>query len=79
LGLQASPYLPVYCASKAAVVSLSRSYGHTLQYNQKKVRVLTLCPGLTATNIIDNLCDKIYSARYMEFEQNLREALPLQQ
>lgn len=48
-----TPYyaLPVYNASKYGVVGFSKSLGSTRTFNKTGVRVLTICPGCTKTDM----------------------------
>ncbi|XP_048733140.1 15-hydroxyprostaglandin dehydrogenase [NAD(+)]-like [Ostrea edulis] len=43
-GLVAVPHAPVYCASKHAIVGLTRSIGEHPLYRQKGIRCIALCP-----------------------------------
>ena len=52
-GLTATPYLVAYGASKAAVVSLTRSLAH--EWGGSGVRVNALCPGWTMTDLNTDL------------------------
>lgn len=47
-GFQPVPYFAVYCASKAYVLSFSEALHEELK--PRGIRVLTVCPGYTATN-----------------------------
>ncbi len=47
-GFVPGPYMAVYYASKAYVISLSLALGEELRYN--KIQVSVLCPGTTKTN-----------------------------
>ncbi|XP_028160710.1 15-hydroxyprostaglandin dehydrogenase [NAD(+)]-like [Ostrinia nubilalis] len=51
LGLVSLPYLPFYTASKHAVNGFSKTVGHSLNFKAHGVRVITLCPGVTRTNL----------------------------
>lgn len=63
-GLGGTPALAPYGASKAAVVSLSRSLA--MEWGSAGVRVNALCPGWTATDLNSNLwTDDRISARMM--------------
>lgn len=48
VGFQPVPYMTVYAASKAFVLSFSE--GLWAEYNNQGVRVIALCPGATATS-----------------------------
>jgi short-subunit dehydrogenase len=52
LGLVAVPNASAYTATKFAVVGLSEALD--LEYRDRGIRVLALCPGLVATNIIED-------------------------
>nr|XP_022909261.1 peroxisomal hydratase-dehydrogenase-epimerase-like [Onthophagus taurus] len=52
LGLQSSPALPVYTATKHAVIGLSKSLSTQLHYETTKVKIITICPGFTNTPIL---------------------------
>lgn len=52
-GLTATPYLVAYGASKAAVVSLTKSLAH--EWGGSGVRVNALCPGWTMTDLNTDL------------------------
>ena len=56
-GLQGVPTKPVYCASKHAVMGLTRSAG--LQYGRMGVRINAICPGATRTQMIMPNIEKI--------------------
>lgn len=43
---------PIYGATKAAVLSLSRTFGTPFHYERTGVRVVTMCPALTETPIL---------------------------
>lgn len=50
-GLQPTALLPVYSGTKAGIVQFSRSYGTPEHYKKYPVRVLTICPSMTSTNL----------------------------
>lgn len=50
-GFRVDPYLPVYQASKFAVMGFTKSLGHEYNYNNYGVRVVAICPGFTETNL----------------------------
>ncbi|SPO00795.1 related to dehydrogenase [Cephalotrichum gorgonifer] len=53
LGLVSRPAAPAYCASKAAVVSLTKS--DAIDYSAHNIRVNCVCPGLIATPMTKDL------------------------
>ncbi|XP_023943587.2 15-hydroxyprostaglandin dehydrogenase [NAD(+)]-like [Bicyclus anynana] len=54
-GYRVDQYLPVYQASKFAVMGFTKSLGHTYNYNRSGVRVLGICPGYTDTALVHDL------------------------
>lgn len=56
-GLYPAYFLPIYSASKHAVVGFSRSLAS--MYDKTGVRVVIMCPGVTATELVANITDKI--------------------
>ncbi|XP_011647701.2 peroxisomal hydratase-dehydrogenase-epimerase-like [Pogonomyrmex barbatus] len=58
-GLQAIPQLPVYSATKHAVVSFSRSFAQPYHYKRTNVKVIVLCPGLTDAPVLESLPEGI--------------------
>ncbi|XP_032522689.2 15-hydroxyprostaglandin dehydrogenase [NAD(+)]-like [Danaus plexippus] len=51
-GYRVDPYLPVYQASKFAVMGFTKSLGHQYNYRRTGVRVIAICPGFTETKPI---------------------------
>ncbi|CAK9832471.1 15-hydroxyprostaglandin dehydrogenase [NAD(+)] [Anthophora retusa] len=64
--------LPVYTATKHAIIGLSQSLAESYQYEKVGVRVITLCPGLTETALTVDSPNKLLS-RVMkaDFVKNL--------
>jgi 2-deoxy-D-gluconate 3-dehydrogenase len=62
-GLGGTPTLAPYGASKAAVISLTRSLA--MEWGYKNVRVNALCPGWTATDLNRNLWENEDASRAM--------------
>lgn len=54
-GLSASPLLPAYCASKHAVVGLTKTAAR--QYGRKGIRINCVCPGPVETPLAGPLFD----------------------
>uniref|UniRef100_A0A2H1VSR5 SFRICE_018917 n=1 Tax=Spodoptera frugiperda TaxID=7108 RepID=A0A2H1VSR5_SPOFR len=50
-GYRVDQYLPVYQASKFAVMGFTKSLGHKANYDRSGVRVLAMCPGFTETKL----------------------------
>ncbi|KAL6444258.1 hypothetical protein ACFW04_001872 [Cataglyphis niger] len=65
-GLRAASHLPVYSATKHAVVSFSRSFAQPYHYNRTNVKVIVLCPGMTGTPVLEDLPQDISSADILQ-------------
>ncbi|CAG9865179.1 unnamed protein product [Phyllotreta striolata] len=46
------PHVPVYAATKAGLVALTRTWSHEAHYRRSKIRVLAICPSMTKTGLI---------------------------
>ncbi|KZC09510.1 15-hydroxyprostaglandin dehydrogenase [NAD(+)] [Dufourea novaeangliae] len=66
--------LPVYTATKHAIIGLSQSLADSYQYEKTGIRVITLCPGLTETALTVDSPNKLLS-RFMkaDFVKNLEQ------
>ncbi|XP_046629100.1 uncharacterized protein LOC124309478 [Neodiprion virginianus] len=51
-GVDPVAWSPAYAAAKAGVVGLSRSYGLSYHYDKTGVRVITMCPSFTETQLL---------------------------
>ncbi|CAK1596637.1 unnamed protein product [Parnassius mnemosyne] len=51
-GFRFDQYLPVYQASKSAVMAFTKSLGHRYNFTRFGVRVVAICPGFTKTSIV---------------------------
>ncbi|XP_013199521.1 15-hydroxyprostaglandin dehydrogenase [NAD(+)] [Amyelois transitella] len=51
-GYRVDQYLPVYQASKFAVMGFTKSLGHQYNYERSGVRVYAICPGFTETSLV---------------------------
>ncbi|XP_026317166.1 15-hydroxyprostaglandin dehydrogenase [NAD(+)]-like [Hyposmocoma kahamanoa] len=47
-----TPLVPIYCATKSAVLQFSNCIGHKDYYKTTGVRVIAICPGVTNTSIL---------------------------
>jgi NAD(P)-dependent dehydrogenase (short-subunit alcohol dehydrogenase family) len=72
-GLIGYPMSPAYCASKAAVINLTRSMatGHA----PDKIRVNCICPGTIPTPLYDEFLAAVHNRA--EVEQSVKDAHPL--
>ncbi|XP_026748684.2 15-hydroxyprostaglandin dehydrogenase [NAD(+)]-like [Galleria mellonella] len=50
-GYRRDQFLPVYKATKHAIMGFTRTIGHTFNYDLTGVRVVALCPGFTKTSL----------------------------
>ncbi|KAJ8928051.1 hypothetical protein NQ314_019421 [Rhamnusium bicolor] len=44
--------VPIYCGTKAAVIAMTKSWGIPYHYQRSNVKVICICPGITATPLI---------------------------
>ncbi|KRT81346.1 dehydrogenase, partial [Oryctes borbonicus] len=68
-GLGAYPNIPVYAATKHAILGLTRSWGHEKHFAETKVRVMAICPNATGTPLLETMPGKNLGSRYEEFFQ----------
>ena len=72
------PYLPAYCASKAAVLGLMRSWA--VQWAADKILVNAICPGWVQTPMAENGIAEMAKASGQSYEKMLSaqmDVLPL--
>ncbi|XP_018570744.1 15-hydroxyprostaglandin dehydrogenase [NAD(+)] [Anoplophora glabripennis] len=55
LGVNVTPCVPIYSGTKAAVIAMTRAWGDPHHYERTKVRLLSICPGLTITPLITEI------------------------
>ncbi|XP_047501473.1 15-hydroxyprostaglandin dehydrogenase [NAD(+)]-like isoform X1 [Penaeus chinensis] len=60
-GLKPAPFGPIYCATKHAIVGLTRSLGHAFHHSMSKVTVQALCPSLVKTDLLANSSKTAFS------------------
>lgn len=63
-----SGILPVYTSTKYGILGLSRCLGAGSNYKMNKIRILTVCPGFTETNIISHAWKEMPT----EFKKQMR-------
>lgn len=66
LGFEFTPVLPVYTATKHAIIGLTKSFGTSAHYEMTKVKVVAICPGATDTPLLHDLDKKAINERYLE-------------
>lgn len=77
-GLVGFSSIPIYTSTKHAVIGLSRSYGTKVHYERCKIRVVTLCPGVTETPLITESSGKNLGPEYENILESELRALPIQ-
>ncbi|XP_067004659.1 15-hydroxyprostaglandin dehydrogenase [NAD(+)] [Anabrus simplex] len=74
------PTSPIYCATKHAVLALSKCFGMPFHYTRTGVRVVTLCPGVTSTPFLASFHTRLMSPSWMEpnrkLVNDLKESTP---
>ncbi|XP_023026235.2 15-hydroxyprostaglandin dehydrogenase [NAD(+)] isoform X2 [Leptinotarsa decemlineata] len=68
-GLQGYGHVPVYCATKHAVIGMGRGWSDPFLYERTKVRFITVCPGVTLTPLIFDMGGRNMGGIYEEFLQ----------
>ncbi|CAH1116305.1 unnamed protein product [Phaedon cochleariae] len=63
-GLEGSAHVPIYAATKHAVLGLTKSWGCDTFYDRNKVRVVAVCPGVTNTPLISEMNNRSLGAQY---------------
>lgn len=63
---------PIYAATKAGILNLSRGFGHASHYTRTGVKVLSICPARTDTSVVANL--KVIAGNADEFRQTINAA-----
>ncbi|CAH1366668.1 unnamed protein product [Tenebrio molitor] len=63
-GLKENSVVPIYSATKFAVIGMSKAFGDKAHHNRTKVKVLTLCPGITETPMITEVSGRNLGGPY---------------
>lgn len=71
--------MPVYVATKHAVLGLVKSWGDPEFYEETKVRVIGVCPGVTMTPLITDMAGRNFGGRYERYLQRCIASLPTQE
>ncbi|GFG38056.1 hypothetical protein Cfor_10639 [Coptotermes formosanus] len=60
------PYvsIPIYTATKHAIVGFTRAYGDSYHVNMTGVRVIALCPAATETGFVQDVKKQLLSSEY---------------
>lgn len=72
-------HVPVYSGTKHAVLGLVKSWGIPEFYEETKVRVIAICPGVTITPLITELSGRNFGGKYERYLQNMIQDWPTQQ
>lgn len=72
-GVLGSGHMPIYAATKHAVLGLTKSWGNSTFYKNKKVRVVAVCPGVTITPLIAEMSGRTLGPLYDSFEGEVHE------
>ncbi|XP_011499188.1 PREDICTED: 15-hydroxyprostaglandin dehydrogenase [NAD(+)]-like [Ceratosolen solmsi marchali] len=61
-----NPYIsaPIYSATKAAIVSLTRAFGDRYHVCLTGVKVMAICPGATKSNLVSNVGKQLLTPQY---------------
>lgn len=65
-GFRIDQYLPIYQASKYAVMGFTRSLGHKYNFERTAVKVVAICPGFTETKLTSH--PKTYHDERMQID-----------
>lgn len=77
-GLQGFQSIPVYAATEHAIVGFARSYGTPEHYKRFPVRILTICPGVTATTAVSKGLTSQFIGTYKGLYWEDFDPLPVQ-
>lgn len=72
-GVMGSGHVPVYAATKHAVLGATRSWGNSTFYEHNKVRVVAVCPGVTMTPLITEMDGKTLGPLYESFAAEVQD------
>ncbi|KAK5639746.1 hypothetical protein RI129_010557 [Pyrocoelia pectoralis] len=70
-GIAELVYAPVYSGTKSFIVTLGRALSHSAYYDYNKIRVITLCPGFTRTDLLDRVV--LFNGTSDTFKPGLKE------
>ncbi|XP_060818997.1 15-hydroxyprostaglandin dehydrogenase [NAD(+)]-like [Bombus pascuorum] len=63
-----NPYasVPIYSATKAAIVNFTRAFGHQYHVDLTGVKVMALCPSATDSKLLGDVSKQLLWARYVD-------------
>ncbi|XP_013112195.2 fat body protein 2 [Stomoxys calcitrans] len=59
VGLDPMFLVPVYAATKAGIINFTRCMGNDIYFQRSGVKLITVCPGATITDMFTNFTEKI--------------------
>lgn len=68
--------VPVYCATKHAILSMVKSWGNQEFYDETKIRVIGVCPGPAATEFLSDMSDNIRDGIYKRYWEKYPNGVP---
>ncbi|XP_031348814.1 15-hydroxyprostaglandin dehydrogenase [NAD(+)]-like isoform X2 [Photinus pyralis] len=77
-GLETYGHTPIYNATKHAVVGLSRSLGLHGHYDRTAVKILTVCPGCTQTQLLMGSMEGRLTQKQLELGAEVMKGYELQ-
>ncbi|KAJ8958786.1 hypothetical protein NQ314_006349 [Rhamnusium bicolor] len=69
-GVEGYSHIPVYCATKFAIIGMTKSWGTSYHYERTNVRVVAICPGVTETPLIANMSGRNLGEPYQKYFAN---------
>ncbi|KAB0796303.1 hypothetical protein PPYR_10364 [Photinus pyralis] len=78
MGLQTAGHTPFYNTTKHAIVGLGRSLGLHGHYESTAVKVITICPGCTATPLLLENMEERFSKKQIEMHTEVMKKFQLQ-
>lgn len=73
-GTQGYGHIPIYSATKHAILGLVKSWGIPEFYEGTKVRVIGICPGVTMTPLITGMNGRNLGGRHEEYLQKMKSS-----
>lgn len=70
-GLTGLACYPVYSTTKHAILGMVKSWGSSDIYNENKVRVVGICPGVTSTSMLKNIMGTCLDGVYEKISRTM--------
>ncbi|CAL7943421.1 15-hydroxyprostaglandin dehydrogenase [NAD(+)] [Xylocopa sonorina] len=74
-----NPYasVPIYSATKAAIVNFTRAFGHQYHVDSTGVKVMALCPSATDSKLLGDVSKQLLWPRYVEaWQRDVASSVP---